>query len=99
MIGDDGALPTGGMVTFYLLEVEEYQDAEGRTKLGFTRRAPVWLQAALWSGAPTGRADNVGSMLINTCAQARARLRNAAATASPSDSPDLPRGLAIFRTP
>src|SRR5688500_16259297 len=29
MIGDDGQLPVGGMVTFYLIEVEDYQQPEG----------------------------------------------------------------------
>lgn len=28
-IGDDGALPLNGMVTFYLIEVEEYAEIEG----------------------------------------------------------------------
>ena len=28
-IGDDGNLPLGGMVTFYLIEVEDYQQPDG----------------------------------------------------------------------
>src|SRR5262245_59192442 len=29
MIGEDGEMPVGGMVTFYLIEVEAYQEPEG----------------------------------------------------------------------